>query len=176
LFGWPVTDSLVTMTESGYYASDGPRKPTVPTPRTTAADFRKLTPIVAMRALERAKTVVCEPMIRASIEMPSDTVGAVVAAIGRLGGVHEPPVVRGDLSTIETVMPAARAQDLRRQVPDITGGEGVVETDFGGYRPVSGAPPTRRRTRANPLNRVEYMAQLSRRAVRSTQQARDTTE
>jgi len=176
LFGWQVTDCLVRMTECGYYASDGPRKPTMPTPRTTAADFRKLTPVVLMRALKRANTVVCEPMTRATVETPSDTVAAVVAAVAQLSGALEPPSVRGDLSTLETVMSAARAQDLTRQVPGLTGGEGVVETNFGGYRPVSGTPPTRRRTSADPLNRVEYMMQLRRRADRPTQQSRETSE
>ena len=141
------------MTECGYYASDGPTKPVGATPRTTAADFRKLTPLVLMRALERARTVVCEPMVHAAIEIPTETVGAVLAAVARLGGGVETPSLRGDLSVIEAVTPAARAQDLRRQLPGLTGGEGVVETNFGGYRPVKGTPPTRRPTIANPLER-----------------------
>ena len=53
LFGWPVTDCIVTMTACGYYASDGPTKPVSPTPRTTAADFRKLTPLVLMMDLSK---------------------------------------------------------------------------------------------------------------------------
>ena len=76
LFGWQVTDCTFTMTDCGYYACDGPTKPVSPTPRTTAADFRKLTPLVVMRALERARTAVCEPIVRVSIETPTDTVGA----------------------------------------------------------------------------------------------------
>jgi ribosomal protection tetracycline resistance protein len=149
LFGWQVTDGVVTMIECGYYASDGPTKPSGNTTRTTAADFRKLTPLVLMRALERAKTVVCEPMIRVNIETPSDTVGSVLASVARLGDVVATPAMKGDLSTIKTVMPAARARDLQRQLPGLTGGEGVLETKLGGYEPVRGAPPTRHRTRAN---------------------------
>ena len=95
LFGWPVTDCVVTMTECGYYASDGPTKPVSPTPRTTAADFRKLTPLVLMLALERASTVVCEPIMRVDIEIPTDTVGAILAAASRLGGVVGTPSPRG---------------------------------------------------------------------------------
>ena len=59
LFGWRVVDCTVTMTECGYYA-----------PGSTAADFRKLTPMVLMRALERAGTMVCEPMAAVSLEIP----------------------------------------------------------------------------------------------------------
>jgi ribosomal protection tetracycline resistance protein len=143
LFGWQVTDCVVTMTESGYYVGDGPAKPVSATPRTTAADFRKLTPSVLMLALQRARTVVCEPIVRLEIEIPSDTVGAVLAAVSRLGGLVGSPSLRENLSVIEVLLPAARAQDVRRQLPGLTGGEGVVETSFGGYQPVRGAPPTR---------------------------------
>jgi ribosomal protection tetracycline resistance protein len=145
LFGWQVTDCVVTMNECDYYVGDGPKKPSGSTSRTTAADFRKLTPLVLMRALQRAGTVVCEPMVRVSIETPSENFGAVVASLARLGGVVEPPSLRGELSTIEAAMPAARARGLQRQLPALTGGEGVVEINFGGYEPVSGAPPFRRR-------------------------------
>ena len=183
-FGWQVTDCTVTMNECEYFVGDGAKRHSrstsrriqVRTSRTTAADFRKLTPLVLMRALERAGTVVCEPMIRASIEIPTDTVGPVLAAVARLGGVVERPSLRGDLCTIETVLPAAQGQDLQRQLPGLTGGEGVVETKFSGYRPVRGAPPTRGRTMGNPLNRDEYVRQLARRAIRPTNQLQETAE
>ena len=51
---------------------------------------------------------------------------------------------------IETVLPAARADDLQRQLPGLTGGEGVLDSTFAGYQPVSGTAPTRRRTTAEP--------------------------
>ena len=58
-------------------------------PSTTAAHFRKLTPLVLMAALDQAGTVVCEPMIRVSLEIPADTVAPVLAGGGparRRGG------------------------------------------------------------------------------------------
>jgi len=162
LFGWQVTDCIVTMTKCTYSIPDGP--PSRRGPPSTAADFRKLTPLVLMQALEQAGTVVCEPIVRVSIETPAETVGAVLASVGRLGGVLEPLALLGDLSRIETVMPAARAHDLHRQLPALTGGEGVLDSDFDGYQPVGGAAPCRPRTTANPLNRQEYMMHLARRA------------
>ena len=127
LAGWQVTDCAVTMYESGYVS-----------PTTTAAHFRKLTPLVLMAALEQAGTVVCEPMIRVGLEIPAEAVSSVLAAAARLGGVPEAPSPHGDLATLEILLPAARAQDLQRQLPGRTGGEGVAETSFGGYRPVTG--------------------------------------
>ena len=146
LFGWQVTDCTVTMTDSGYAA-----------PSSTAADFRKLTALVLMRALERAKTRVCEPIVHVTLEVPAETVGAVTTVVARLGAVLQLPSLQGRLATIETALPAARVQDLQWQLPGLTGGEGVFESSFGGYRAVGGAPPTRRRLTANPLNRQEYL-------------------
>ena len=150
------------MTRCTYSIPDGP--PSRRGPPSTAADFRKLTPLVLMQALERAGTVVCEPVEQVSLEIPTDTTGAVMSALARAGAAVEPPMLRGKLSTIETVMSAARAHDLRRQLPRLTGGEGVLESSFAGYQPVSGDPPTRQRTDYNPRNRDEYLMHLARRA------------
>jgi ribosomal protection tetracycline resistance protein len=162
LFGWQVTDCIVTMTRCNYSVPDGP--PSRRGPLSTAADFRKLTPLVLMQALERAGTAVCEPTVRASLEIPTDTVGAVMPALARLGAAIETPSLQGKLSTIKAVLPAARADDLQRQLPGLTGGEGVLESSFAGYQAVTGDQPTRRRTAANPLNFDEYMMHLAGRA------------
>jgi ribosomal protection tetracycline resistance protein len=162
LFGWQVTDCVVTMTECGYYIGDGPGKPTGSTPRATAADFRKLTPLVLMEALVRARTVVCEPVLRLSLELPTETVGAALSALARLGAGAPAPTLNGELATIETVLSAARVRDLQRQLPALTGGEGVLESDFDGYRRVSGALPTRPRSAVSPLDREAYLRSVAR--------------
>ena len=172
IFGWQVTDCIVTMTRCTYSVPDGP--PSRRGPLSTAADFRKLTPIVAMRALERAGTVVCEPVVRASLEIPTDTIGAVMPALGRLGAAVETSSLQGRLCTIETVLPAARAHELQRHLPGLTSGEGMLESSFEGYEPVSGDKPTRQRTTANPLNLGEYTMHLAGRAVRPTDEGRKT--
>jgi ribosomal protection tetracycline resistance protein len=145
LFGWQVTDCIVTMTKCAYSVPDGP--PSRRGPLSTAADFRKLTPLVVMQALERARPVVCEPIVRVSVEIPTGTMGAVMAALARLGATVETPSLQLKLATIESVLPAARAQELQRQLPGLTGGEGVLDSTFAGYQPVSGDQPTRRLSR-----------------------------
>ena len=148
--GWRVTDCIVTMNQCGYVS-----------PSTTAAHFRKLAPVVLMAALDQAGTVVCEPMIRVSLEIPANTVRSVLAAVARLGGVAGASALRADLApltpldpftplaplapltsltVLETLLPAARAQELQRQLPGLTSGEGVADTSFGGYRPMAGSP------------------------------------
>jgi ribosomal protection tetracycline resistance protein len=142
LFGWQVTDCVVTMTKCTYSVPDGP--PSRRGPLSTAADFRKLTPLVVMQALEHAGTVVCEPIVRVSVEIPTGVIGSVMAALARLEAVVETPALKGTLSMIETMLPAARAQDLQQQLPGLTGGEGVLDSTFAGYQPVTGDQPTRR--------------------------------
>jgi translation elongation factor EF-G len=109
-------------------------------PSTTAAHFRKLTPLVLLAALDQAGTQVCEPMIRLSLEIPDGTVSAVLAAAARLGGTAGPPAPRGDLVALEIELPAAQAQALQRLLPGLTSGEGVAEPGFAGYRPLRGRP------------------------------------
>ena len=143
LSGWRVTDCIVTMNECGYYVGDGPSKRILSTPKTTAADFRKLTPLVLARALRAAGTIVCEPMARLSLEIPAAKTGAVLSVLARLGASVEPPSLRGELAVVETLLPSAQVHYLQQQLPGLTGGEGVLESNFGGYRPVrSGAPAT----------------------------------
>ena len=143
LFGWQVTDCIVTMTACGYSSADGP--PSTRGPLSTSADFRKLTPMVLMRALERAGTKVCEPIVRASLDIPAATQNRVMSALARLGATAEAPSRRGEFSTIQAVLRAARVPDLVRRLPGLSGGEGVLESSFIGYQPVFGEPPARRR-------------------------------
>jgi ribosomal protection tetracycline resistance protein len=172
LSGWQVTDCTVTMTRCTYSVPDGP--PSRRGPLSTAADFRKLTPIVVMRALEQAGTVVCEPIVRASLEIPTDTIGAVMPALGRLDATVETPSLQANLCTIEAVLSAARAHQFQRQLPGLTRGEGVLESSFEGYEPVSGDQATRRRTTANPLNLREYVMHVAGRAAPVASERRET--
>ena len=142
LLGWQVTDCLVTMTRCMYSLADGP--PSRRGPTSTAADFRKLTPLVLRQALERAGTVVCEPTVRVSLEVPTPSLGGVMPALIRLGGTVETPTAGAELSTLEAVMPVGRADELQRQLAGLTGGEGVLESSFAGYQPVTGDQPERR--------------------------------
>jgi ribosomal protection tetracycline resistance protein len=143
LHGWQVTDCIVTMNECGYYVGDGPSKRVLPTPRTTAADYRKLTPLVLKKALRQAGTVVCEPMASVRVELPAARTGAVLSCLARLGADVETPLPHGDLSIVLTTLPAEKVRSLQEQLPGLTGGEGVLESGFGGYRPLRGRVPSR---------------------------------
>jgi ribosomal protection tetracycline resistance protein len=165
LYGWEVSDCVVTMIRCNYSSPDGP--PSTRGPLSTAADFRNLTPIVLMRALADAGTVVCEPIVKADLEIPTAALGPVLSAVVRLGGAVRRQSVRDEIATVEAVMPAARVHDLQGRLPGLTAGEGMLESAFGGYQPVRGETPIRPRTTANPLNREEYLMYLTRQGAKA---------
>jgi len=159
LYGWAVNDCLVTMTSSNYSIADGP--PARRGPLSTAADFRKLTPLVLMQALHLAGTYVCEPMSHARIDALVTSTGSVLGMLAQQGAAVHAQSIRGEDISIEAELPAAGVQALQRRLPAVTNGDGVLESTFAGYQPVRGEPPIRRRTTPNPLNRPEYLAALS---------------
>ncbi|MFD9698265.1 GTP-binding protein [Lentzea sp. NPDC059081] len=118
-----VLDCTVTMTHSGYSS-----------PVSTARDFRGLAPIVLRDAVRRAGTSTCEPVHRFRLEIPEDTLSAVLVALGKVGAVP--------LTTTATVLeghvPAARVFELQRALPSLTRGEGVLESEFDHYEETRG--------------------------------------
>ncbi|WP_214325964.1 elongation factor G [Nonomuraea sediminis] len=159
LHGWQVTDCLVTMTHSGYWPRQSHAHATFDkSMSSTAGDFRNLTPLVLMDALRQAGTRVCEPVHRFTLELPPDLLGTVLPALVRLGAIPQPSA-----TGLEGEVPAARIHGLQLQLPTLTRGEGVLETAFDRYEPVSGPPQERPRTDHNPLDRKEYLLHVERR-------------
>jgi ribosomal protection tetracycline resistance protein len=152
LHGWQVIDCTVTVTHSGYISLSS-----------TAGDFRNLTPLVLMAALQQAGTIVCEPVHRFQLDVPADTIGSILRILARLGATPGTPQIRETSCVLAGEIPAAQVHHLQQQLPEMTRGEGVLENAFDHYRPIRGTIPVRRRTGLNPLNREEYLLQLSRR-------------
>ncbi|MFF2204704.1 GTP-binding protein [Streptomyces sp. NPDC058145] len=165
LHGWQVPDCTVTMTHSGYsprqsHAHQGFDK----SMSSTGYDFRGLTPLVLTEALRRAGTLVHEPMHRFRLEAPADTLGALLPALARLGAVPRNTGARGQACVLEGAVPAARVRELEQRLPGLTRGEGELETAFDHYAPVARGPvPERARTDHNPLDRKEYLLNVTRR-------------
>jgi len=162
LSGWQVADCEVTVTHSGY----------VPPPpqgwskfSTSAADFKLLTPLVVMSALEQARTTVCEPVSSFRLEIPPDSVTAVLTALARLGAVKQAPAVCGPVAVVSGELSSGRVRDLQIQLPGLTAGEGVLESAFARYQQVTGQPPVRSRTDHNPLRRDEYLLHVQHRSA-----------
>ncbi|MBX9392178.1 TetM/TetW/TetO/TetS family tetracycline resistance ribosomal protection protein [Streptomyces sp. TRM72054] len=164
--GWPIPDCTVTLTHSGYsprqsHAHQGFDK----SMSSTGYDFRGLTPLVLIEALRRAGTRVHEPMHRFRVEAPADTLGALLPMLAALRAVPQTTGTRGTACVLEGSVPAAQVHALEQQLPGLTRGEGELDSAFDHYAPVtSGTPvPERPRTDHNPLNRKEYLLNVTRR-------------
>jgi len=158
IYGWQVTDCLVTMTNAGYW----PRQSSAhggfdKNISSTARDFRQLTPLVVMDALKVAGVVVCEPMHSFKLEVPEDTLSLVLPVLARYHATPTAMSANGQVHVLEGEIPINFVHALQQQLPGLTSGEGVLETTFSNYRPVVGKPPARSRTDYNPLDRREYL-------------------
>ena len=164
LHGWDVPDCTVTMTDSGYWARQSHSHATFDkSMSSTARDFRQLTPLVLMTALRRAGTCVHEPLHRFRLEVPADALGPVSALLARMRATPDVPAISGAVCVVEGEVPAARVHELQQQLPALTRGEGVLESEFARYAPVRGAVPERPRLGPDPLDRREYVRRLLRR-------------
>ncbi len=161
LHGWQVTDCVVTVTEIAYSLADGPpsrRGPMPTTPRHEAADAARAHAGARAGRHRRSasRSSGSPPKCRPTRSAPCSQHWA--------GSARAPatPSTRGELSVLEAALPASRVQELRRQLPGLTGGEGVLDAEFAGYEPVTGDPPARRRLTPDPRNLEEYLAQVGR--------------
>jgi len=164
IHGWQVNDCLVTMTHSGYAPKQSHSHGIFDkSMSSTGADFRLLTPLVTMAALQRAGTSVHEPMHRFRLDAPADAFGSLVAALARLRAVPQTSDLQGSSVVLEGEIPAAQVHDLERALPPLTRGEGVLTTEFDHYQQVSGPVPSRPRSENNPLDRKAYLLHVLRR-------------
>jgi ribosomal protection tetracycline resistance protein len=158
LNGWEASDCVVTLTHSQYaprqsHSHQGFSKAM----SSIGSDFRLLTPLVLMAALQQAGTRVCEPIHRYELEIPTDALPAMVPTLARLEAPPLEQTAKGPAVLLRGQIRAALVHTLQAQLPEVTRGEGVLESTFDGYLPVRGTPRTRPRTDNNPLNREEYL-------------------
>ncbi|HEV2933230.1 MAG TPA: translation factor GTPase family protein [Streptosporangiaceae bacterium] len=166
MHGWEIPDCTVTLTHSGYLGKQSlGHQRFNKAMSSTGEDYRRLTPLVVMSAVQQAGTVVCEPVHRFRLDAPADTLGPLLAALARRRAVPHTQSTRGASLALEGDIPAARVHDLRQELPALTRGEGVLECAFDRYEPVIGVIPTRPRLGPNPLDREEYLRQVTRRAT-----------
>jgi ribosomal protection tetracycline resistance protein len=130
--GWQVTDLTVTVVESGYI-------PPGPPP----AHVRMTTARVVAEAIQRAGTVVCEPVDRFRIEAPPDVVSSVLGLLGRHRAIPEAPEAGASVVVITGTMPTAEVDAVRLRLPGVTRGEGLLESAFDHHAPTSGRPRRR---------------------------------
>lgn len=161
LHGWEVTDCTLTLTRIGYLR-----------PMTAAADFRNLTRMVVLQALQRAGSDVYEPSYTVEVEVPPDALSSVIGFLMSLGADLAQSTQAGSAWVIAGEIPARLLQDLASELPGLTHGEGTIWYEPGSDRRVRGQVPIRERFDGNPLDHDEYMRYLSNRNLAQARSAR----
>ncbi|NUR30282.1 MAG: GTP-binding protein [Catenulispora sp.] len=150
LDGWAVTDVVVTMVHSGFCSVTS-----------VAGDFRKLAPVVLMRALREAGTEVYEPCHAFEADVPADAVSPVLSALI----AHEAEIEASEGGTVAWTMrgsiPARTVQDVEKVLPGLTRGEAVWLSHAAGDRLVRVRPEPRMRTDGNPGDLEAYLRYLA---------------
>lgn len=151
LYGWEVTDIVVTLTHTAYSS-----------PVSVASDFRNLVPLVLMEALSQAGTDVYEPLNQFELSVPAHALSTSLFKLSQLRAVYEQPVLRNDTFLLTGTLPVATTEEFRRELPALTEGEGLFLTQEIGFRKMEGEYPTRKRMDHNPLNRKQYLLYVQR--------------
>ena len=137
--GWEVPDARVRMTHSGYWARQSHAHGTFDkSMSSTAGDFRDLTRLLMARSIAQAGTVVCEPVHRFELEVPSGALGPTLALLAQAGGVPlttEPRGPSGSSVVVTGDVPADAVHRLTLMLPDVTRGEGVLSSRLDHFRP-----------------------------------------
>jgi ribosomal protection tetracycline resistance protein len=128
----------------------------------TAGNFRKLTPLVLMRAPHNAGTDVREPVEELETEIPEDTFGAVCGALLNARATIRNVSREKSSQNIICEIPTAELRTVEQSLPDLTHGGGGWTSRFAGYAPVTGEAQARARTGPNPFNRNRYLVEVAR--------------
>ncbi|MDQ2839004.1 MAG: TetM/TetW/TetO/TetS family tetracycline resistance ribosomal protection protein [Actinomycetota bacterium] len=163
LFGWQITDCLITMTHSAYCPRQShAHQPFNKNVSSVGADFRSLAPVVLMAALRKAGTQVCQPINRFELEVPSGALSSVLSALGRLGGTALSTGPSSRHTAIIGTIPAANIPTLTARLPGLTHGEGVFTSELDHYGPVPDTPPVRPRVGFDPGDRELWFREVPR--------------
>ncbi|MCH4569781.1 translation factor GTPase family protein [Bacillus sp. ES1-5] len=146
LYGWEVTDMIITLTHTGYAS-----------PVTTASDFRNLTPLVLMDALKQAKTCVYEPVNEFELTVPEHAISTAMYKLAAIPATFAEPIFNNDSYQLTGSLPVAKTEHFKRMLHSFTEGEGIFTTKPDGFTKLKAPFPTRKRVDYNPLNRKDYL-------------------
>lgn len=149
IFGWQVIDSHIAMTAARQTS-----------PASTAADFRRLTPLVLATALSSAQTVVCEPVDHFHLEVPATALTGILTLLAKSGASTKETVIMGGVARLEGTVASAMIQGIQKQLPGLSSGTGALDHAFDHYAPTAGPPRLRQRSNANPFNRADYLQRI----------------
>lgn len=151
LKGWPLTDLLITLTDSEFNSVDS-----------TPKDYRDLSPLVVFEAIRSAGTSLLWPINKFCITVPVDAMGAVMRDLVLMRGTFETPELSSETAILRGRIPIETSMHYPLKLQHATEGKGLIELEFDGYEPAPAGyeanPETSRPYyRAHPLNPTLYL-------------------
>ncbi|MDP8322331.1 MAG: TetM/TetW/TetO/TetS family tetracycline resistance ribosomal protection protein [Candidatus Stygibacter australis] len=150
ILGWEVTDIIITLT----YGEDHEI-------HSRPGNFAIATNIALMKALEKSKTTLLEPILSISITIAEELSGKIMSDILMMRGSYEPPVSKNGYAMIKGKVPAATSADYQIALSSISGGKSAFQTSFYGYEACDiDLGRTRSYKGVNPLDRAKYILKM----------------
>lgn len=112
----------------------------IETMRREGYEFQVSTPKVLYKTIDG---VVCEPVERLVVDIPSESVGAVMSSMGTRKGELSHMSNVGDRTRLEFLVPSRGLFGYRNEFMTQTRGEGILSSVFDSYQPKKGDIPTR---------------------------------
>ena len=147
IYGWPVTDLKITLTDGEDHVM-----------HSRSGDFAASAARGIMRGLREIGTTLLEPIINFRITVPENVGGKILNDIIKMRGSFNPPIIHNGTFTIEGKMPVSTSLEYPVDLVKISSGKGLMTTGFEGYEPCSleiGA--IRERIGVNPLERAKFI-------------------
>ncbi len=147
LYGWELTDTKITLVHTEYSSVDS-----------TPADFRNVTPMVLMEAVDNAKTKLLEPISEFELRIPETAISKALFDLKMMGAEFDNPNLVGDDYIITGLIPLESSKDYQIKVASYTEGKGIFITRFSGYKDTAfDETKICKRNVINPLNKKEYI-------------------
>lgn len=144
LTGSPVTDMKVTLLTGRAHIK-----------HTEGGDFRQATYRALRQGLMQCDSVLLEPVLSFTLEVPSRHLGRAMTDIRRMCGSFEDPVIQQDVCILSGSVPAAALKDYQREVNAYTGGTGRLSCALKGYEPCHNGEEVVSEIGYDPLGDVE---------------------
>ena len=145
--GWQVDDVKVTLVDAERHIF-----------HTHPMDFILATPWAIHDGLQRAGSVLLEPILRCTFLLPPECVGRVMSDAAQMRGEVLDTITDGDRVTLTALLPAATSLDYPTQFAALTAGRGSMSVRLNGYRecPLSLGKTAPLRT-VDPLDTSRYI-------------------
>lgn len=128
LTGSPITDMKISLLTGRAHLK-----------HTEGGDFRQATYRALRQGLMQAVSVLLEPVLSFTLELPTEQLGRAMSDIHRMQGSFDPPVTAGENSILTGSAPAATVREYQREVVSYTRGLGRFSCTLKGYEPCHNA-------------------------------------